>query len=750
MSQTNSPSQLWLISAIESFSEAINTQSQYADDAGITWDRFGSIAAYVFSSYGIATFLVAVLLNRTMLLASATNPGGRAAIGNDGLVTILRRNPRSQTAVLSILRLLLLYVLLLRISDIFTALSVVAANQPGAVCYLTKLVSPYFQYVPEHFANNKFMAMPRDEVRFGPTSAMLWPVFTGVSYSLFVESFSSAILNTKPFLEGGVSLFELSLAIQEMSSGFFFLRDHAISKRPSEQVLILCLFLLCDQAANQIGSFLFQNKYRLIPLTILNVLFIWYYLSSSFLGNQFSFPFSISVTYLSLICVIWISFACLGILALAIVTKGFDLAELNFTNYFADGHRERDFFSQHLGIRLNQDFHVAVLNLGIFAVTLAGKSSYITEYSYVPLPRRTWLEVSMSSKLKAIWQALGNEDPELLQVEHIQDLLGPTQKGYAKIITKPTSKALKGLNLFKDVKPESISKIRAKYLVEIIFRLLQLSICYMYTLWLDFKRVIGYKTSGVAGPPKFLLHDINVHHAIATASKSSLESPTPKPYVVYEDMEGYDESTDYDYICEDGMVIDASNAGGDFEGESDTEVESDTEFEDDNLTLDVTKQSRLPHESVFSELVSADGFIELLENRELISLHWNYLKEHEGAMTRSRYRRFAPQQLTSGSNEDSQKLLDLILDMREDARRERKAESKRVIDEDEDDDEIQSETVSRLTCVICHYNPREIITWPCKCFAICETCRQSLVTKNMEGCVTCRREVEGVSRIYLP
>lgn len=56
----------------------------------------------------------------------------------------------------------------------------------------------------------------------------------------------------------------------------------------------------------------------------------------------------------------------------------------------------------------------------------------------------------------------------------------------------------------------------------------------------------------------------------------------------------------------------------------------------------------------------------------------------------------------------------------------------------------------RLDCVICQVNPREIITWPCKCFAICEGCRLALVSKGMDGCVCCRREVGGVSKVFIP
>lgn len=738
MSQTatpqRNPSQLWLFNALELFSDAINSQSQYAESHGISWDRFGSIAAYVFSFYGISTFLVALLINRTMLIAT-TNPGMRA-VNNEGLVSLIRTNPRSQSVVLALLRFLAMYMLLKRVHDVFLALSVLGINdKPGIVSHLTSVVTKYVHYDPVVHANNKFMRMPRNEVRFGPTSSMLWPVFISVSYSLFVESFSSAILNTKPFLEGGITLFELSLAIQEVSSGFFFLRGFSVAKRPSEQVLMVCLFLLCDQMCNQIGTFLFKNKYRLIPLTVLNLLFIWYYIANVVLGNVFMFPLNISVTYLSLIFVIWISLISLVILALALATKNFDLSELNFTHYFSEGHRDREFFLQHLGINLSQDFHVAVLNVGIFAITLAGKSSYITEYSYVPLPRRTWLESNMMIRLKALFKALSYpQESDILLNEEISALISSEFKlGYARLITKPTSRALRGLDLVQDTKTDSTSKIRAKYVIEILSRTIQLSKCWLQSFYIDLKRKLGYQHDGLVPPPGFLAH--NVDTRIDADSNRSLSSSFP----AYDGKDGVlsddDESSDDDYVYsdDDGQEL----ADGD-----------ESNFSDElAVDLVLNGQSEASFESsVFADLVSPKGFIELLEDRELISQHWAYLKEHEGVMTRSRFKKISAANAPLSAGDESQNLLDLIISIREEAWRER---ARNKLDE-EDAEALNSKTISRLTCVICHFNPREIITWPCKCFAICEDCRLCLATKSMEGCVCCRREVEGVSRIYLP
>ncbi|KAK2736437.1 hypothetical protein FQN55_001613 [Onygenales sp. PD_40] len=53
-------------------------------------------------------------------------------------------------------------------------------------------------------------------------------------------------------------------------------------------------------------------------------------------------------------------------------------------------------------------------------------------------------------------------------------------------------------------------------------------------------------------------------------------------------------------------------------------------------------------------------------------------------------------------------------------------------------------------CVICQSTPRSIITWPCRCLCVCEECRVSLAMNNFGSCVTCRREVTGFVRLWVP
>lgn len=56
----------------------------------------------------------------------------------------------------------------------------------------------------------------------------------------------------------------------------------------------------------------------------------------------------------------------------------------------------------------------------------------------------------------------------------------------------------------------------------------------------------------------------------------------------------------------------------------------------------------------------------------------------------------------------------------------------------------------RDLCVVCLESPRQIVLWPCKCFAICEDCRVVLSVKRFDQCVCCRSNIEGYSRIFRP
>lgn len=52
------------------------------------------------------------------------------------------------------------------------------------------------------------------------------------------------------------------------------------------------------------------------------------------------------------------------------------------------------------------------------------------------------------------------------------------------------------------------------------------------------------------------------------------------------------------------------------------------------------------------------------------------------------------------------------------------------------------------TCVVCKTNNRNIILWPCSCFALCDDCRVSLSLRGFNTCVCCRAAVNGYSKAH--
>ena len=62
----------------------------------------------------------------------------------------------------------------------------------------------------------------------------------------------------------------------------------------------------------------------------------------------------------------------------------------------------------------------------------------------------------------------------------------------------------------------------------------------------------------------------------------------------------------------------------------------------------------------------------------------------------------------------------------------------------------ENEDIRGPPCVVCHSSPRTIIAWPCRCLCVCEDCRVSLALNNFGNCVTCRRQVGGFVRLYVP
>ncbi|CUS22878.1 LAQU0S07e02168g1_1 [Lachancea quebecensis] len=61
--------------------------------------------------------------------------------------------------------------------------------------------------------------------------------------------------------------------------------------------------------------------------------------------------------------------------------------------------------------------------------------------------------------------------------------------------------------------------------------------------------------------------------------------------------------------------------------------------------------------------------------------------------------------------------------------------------------EAKDKSERDMACVVCKTNARNIVLWPCKCFALCEECRVSLGLRGFKTCICCRTDVRGYSKI---
>ncbi|KAK7682903.1 hypothetical protein QCA50_013936 [Cerrena zonata] len=162
--------------------------------------------------------------------------------------------------------------------------------------------------------------------------------------------------------------------------------------------------------------------------------------------------------------------------------------------------------------------------------------------------------------------------------------------------------------------------------------------------------------------------------------------------------------------------------------ESELEIESDfSDIESIDLTQSVVNSARRPSPSsdniqlAINELFTPQGLQEFIQS----PLESSVLQKHltyDGILTRSKYNKMVKP--AEDVKDEAGKLLELIIEKRGEELKdildgkELPKEHKKIED---DGDSIDDFADSKFDCVICQTNTREIITWPCRCFAICES-----------------------------
>lgn len=767
MSNTSTTNEtVFLGSFAEAILDAISDQARSSGGFLRRLEILGLLSGTsIFSTYALSCVIMATILNRTAVFASTHNSRRErwSSLDHDSHMGRLWKTLSAYSIIPTLLRLLTMTGFFFGARNCLVALKVIAQNaqDQSTLSTLARLIpAGYFDYDPAYYDQIPYMAMPRNETRIGPTADMLWPVYLSICYSLFIEAFIAAVNGRKPNIVGSISLFELSIDFSTVCPPFYLAGD--LAERPSESVLIFALFVLADHIIYHAGCLLYNNKYRLIPQSITNVLFIAYLIK---VGPVF--PFFTEVIYYCSILIWGLVFVCCGIIALAVLTKGTGAGDLQFATFFKNESDSYDFFSRHIEFRLSDDFYTATMNLGMFALTSAGKSSYITQFNYVNSAQDTWVE-------RLIWKSILSHfgisdmtaDSEIVKSGKVLSFFKKSHAcGYSNLIAVPSRRLINAGEKGAEENGQSGRMIAQRLAVmkdlaigtyQLFHSLLVKSFLFYVVPKAFYKYVKGRPISiwdtGEETEEEFLSRKLRAPEFV----QKYIKKRDGRNAESIQKVKSFDAFGDFELqsqLEEDDDLLDADYA----ENMALTDLNLDDDYdldalddEDDVLEIDLIEDGGRTHTSALSnedeslgflldlgELISSHNFLDFIKDHsEVLHHHLNYGNPDGHILTRSRYKALFDKEV---EKPEPEKLLELIL-----AKRQTREGG---MNPDPDSDDYLD---SRLACVICQVNMREIITWPCKCFAICEDCRMSVVAKEIQGCVCCRKQVDGVSRVFIP
>lgn len=703
---------------------ALVSQSQNVDNKTT---KFTAFVSYCYSWYGLSCMVMALILNRTMVVASTNNSRIQQIAVNRRLRMIANgaKYELVKTGMQFIFRAVAIGFLLFngyQVLVTFNVMSRLLGHEEGWISRILRS-SGCFEY--DINTVDRYMRTQRTLVMIGPSTDIYWPVFMGFCLSSFVETFLSSIEGVKPYTEAGLTIFEHSLAFQEASStGHLFLGDDRIVRRPTEELLIICLFLTLNHLNVHIGALVNKNKYRLIPSTVIGVSFLVYFTKLLYEGKWFEFPLIIIGTFFPQLLIILVISLSLVIFVMAIFATGFNLRDLNYASFFFESDQE---FQERTFFKLSDDFYTSLLNLGMLSITLAGKSSYITELSIATVDDSTWVERSIWEKFQNNLKSLFTQtsDQKLLEYMNNQQL-----KGYANVIKDTNMKLVSGYDSKEKnglaLKKTTVMKRRITMVQTMIVNMLQL----FKGIILDkilLKVVAVFRSQPLESPlenyeqfekrrqkvPAFLRKFVKPREPTVA---------TPAVLIELDDLTEEQLQIEYGDLLR-GQVFSENDDSKDF-------MEEESEFEDSDIESINNEAAEFISPQLFNELLSDDTSLQILKS---------HMANSTGILTRSQYK------LRHGHYEkdEATKLIEVLLSKRH-------GYLERVLDNQTVHDDLSNDMNSKLDCVICQVNTREIITWPCKCFSICESCRLTLASKGIDGCVCCRRDVEGVSKVFIP
>ncbi|ODV96603.1 hypothetical protein PACTADRAFT_1193 [Pachysolen tannophilus NRRL Y-2460] len=674
-------SPMFIVRFVRKVADSIREQAKEPDSPS---QRSGSMLSYCISPFAAICMSTAIILNRIMVFASTRS--------------------QKKLPLLSkiVLRSIALYLLFRGSYGVLVAFKAYAPEND----IINKLIVPssYFKYNYEEFKELSFLGVsysptnsfldltnPSKEVlEKGPSPSVLKPLYLSLCLGQIIETFIAVTNGNDPTVENGLTLFEYSLAFQEVQS----------ADVTSYELLIISLVALSNQVIIHLLNLLNLQRYRLIPSTFIGSFALTFYFLSIINGRILYFPFIVIMGYLPQLFTVVVIALCLLIFVLAAIFKG-SLRDLTF---FKLTHNLSS-----LNILMDDDFYTALANLGTFVITAAGRARYTKELSDVTLTESTWLENNLSSA--TILKKLTGYSNKLELPPELANVKSKTSKRKGSIMIKKMRKAV--------------------------------------TLWNNFMEVIISICKN--SEPKFVRDEKDDHNddnqeynhrSLVNKNGNNegfdfIEEDNSPNYIIQDNNDSDSDLLEYD----SGYESDYNNIEQQLPvmtpGESNPPSINIHSAASRQRHLDVIgkRETTNQHTNPLVELInSPDDLLSLFssnnDDSQLLSgENFRILKAH---LTKNEFKPLTRSMFNNNDFEQTNKLIDLI------------GQHRKVNSETSSDDE------AFCKCVICQVNPRQIILWPCKCFAICESCRMSLVVRDFNDCVCCRGKVEGYSKIYIP
>ncbi|KAF3490862.1 uncharacterized protein GIQ15_00379 [Arthroderma uncinatum] len=305
---------------------------------------------------------------------------------------------------------------------------------------LYNLSSSLLQWEDEQSSCSASLIPPGSGAPYGSFS-LLWPVFIRLCLSHFVDTLSAALQGRPLATEGGMSIFELSLAFAEAeiqivrsiglefigltksgagvsvegaglgespSSIPLFSKDRVLERlNVTPELLVIALIACCNSlSTNILDVFGKQSQYRLINTTFWGLCFmgsmVWSFLKSYPDSNDaglLNFPTVCIVGFVPYLLMLAGILTCLAIYAIALLLTAYSLpSSLPYPTSFrerlslAHGNMQGSSQIQNTRLNMHDDFYATLVRIGYASLSAASEAVFLNEGKSVIVPKMTWLE----------------------------------------------------------------------------------------------------------------------------------------------------------------------------------------------------------------------------------------------------------------------------------------------------------------------------------------------------------------------